>query len=197
MNRTSTLKRQTSETSISLELGLDGTGSSSISTGVGFLDHMLTLFARHGLFDLNVSAKGDLHIDDHHTVEDIGICLGKALQIALGDKLGLTRYGSCTLPMDETLVTVAVDLSGRVWFEQKFAFPTEKIGTFDTQLVAEFLQAFAANCQCNLHVVLHHGANSHHISEAIFKALARALRQACAIDPRQQGVPSSKGTLTE
>ncbi|HBN79206.1 MAG TPA: imidazoleglycerol-phosphate dehydratase HisB [Planctomycetaceae bacterium] len=197
MARKATIKRKTGETEIELTLDIDGTGNVEIETGVGFLDHMLTLFAKHGLFDLTVKAIGDLHVDHHHTVEDIGICLGKAIHQAIGDKQGITRYGSMTLPMDETLVTVALDLSGRVWFENRFAFPTEKIGEFDTQLVAEFFQAFAANSLMNLHVVLHHGANSHHISEAIFKATARALRIATTVDPRQTGVPSSKGTLSE
>ncbi|MCG6154678.1 imidazoleglycerol-phosphate dehydratase HisB [Rubinisphaera margarita] len=197
MARTATIKRQTGETQIELTIDLDGTGQVDIDTGVGFLNHMLTLFAKHGCFDLTVKATGDLDVDDHHTTEDIGICLGKAIHQAVGDKKGITRYGFMILPMDETLATVALDLSGRVWFEQKFAFPTEKIGTFDTQLVAEFLQALAANALMNLHVVLNHGQNSHHISEAIFKATARALRQALTNDPRQTGVPSSKGTLTE
>lgn len=197
MARKATIKRKTGETDIKLTLDIDGSGQVEIETGVGFLDHMLTLFAKHGLFDLSVKAVGDLHVDHHHTVEDIGICLGKAIHQAIGDKQGITRYGSMTLPMDETLVTVALDLSGRVWFENRFAFPTEKIGEFDTQLVAEFFQALAANGLMNLHVVLHYGANSHHISEAIFKATARALRIATTVDPRQSGVPSSKGTLTE
>ena len=197
MARKATIKRKTGETDIELTLDIDGSGNVEIETGVGFLDHMLTLFAKHGLFDLSVKAVGDLHVDHHHTVEDIGICLGKTIHQAIGDKQGITRYGSMTLPMDETLVTVALDLSGRVWFENRFAFPTEKIGEFDTQLVAEFFQALAANGLMNLHVVLHHGANSHHISEAIFKATARALRIATTVDPRQSGVPSSKGTLTE
>lgn len=166
-----------------------------IETGVGFLDHMLTLFAKHGLFDLEVQARGDLHIDSHHTTEDVGICLGKALTQALSDKTGLTRYGSMTLPMEETLVTSALDLSGRIKFLYKVEFPTEKIGAFDTELVEEFWQAFAANGMMNLHLVLHYGSNSHHISEGLFKATARALRQAVTIDPRQTGVPSSKGML--
>lgn len=195
MPRTATIERQTAETQISLTLNLDGTGASQIETGVGFLDHMLTLFARHGLFDLDVKAVGDLHVDAHHTTEDVGICLGKALLQALGTKSGLTRYGSMTLPMEETLVTSAVDLSGRVKFIYKVEFPTEKIGTFDTELVEEFWQAVAANGLMNLHLVLHHGTNSHHISEGLFKATARALRQATTLDPRQVGIPSSKGTL--
>lgn len=195
MPRTATIDRETGETKISLSLELDGSGKAEVQTGVGFLDHMLTLFAKHGLFDLTVNAKGDTHVDDHHTVEDVGICLGQAFRQALGDKAGIVRYGSLSLPMEETLVTSAVDLSGRVWFVDKTSFPTDKIGTFDTELVREFWQAVAANVPMNLHLVLHHGGNSHHIAEAIFKATARALRQAVAHDPRQAGVPSSKGVL--
>ncbi|MBX3443665.1 MAG: imidazoleglycerol-phosphate dehydratase HisB [Planctomyces sp.] len=194
-DRTATIDRATAETEIRLSLNLDGTGQADVQTGVGFFDHMLTLLARHGLFDLSVAAKGDLEVDQHHTVEDVGICLGQALARALGTKQGITRYGSLTLPMEETLVTVAVDLSGRYAFHPGFRFPTEKIGEFDTQLVREFWQSVAVNGLLNLHVLLHHGENSHHISEAIFKGTARALRQAVAIDPRQVGVPSSKGTL--
>ena len=196
MARTAEIKRKTAETSIHLSLVLDGTGKNSISTGVGFFDHMLTLFARHGLFDLNVEATGDLHVDHHHTVEDVGICLGQAIAEALGDKSGITRYGSMTLPMEETLVTSALDLSGRFAFVFAVKFPTEKIGEFDSQLVQEFWNAVASNARMNLHLVLHHGGNSHHISEACFKATARALRTAVTIDPRQTGVPSSKGTLS-
>jgi len=195
MARTATIHRETGETQITLTLNLDGSGKTSIAAGVGFLEHMLDLFARHGLFDLTVEADGDTHVDDHHTVEDIGICLGQALRQALGDKAGIVRYGSLTLPMDETLVTAAVDLSGRASFVDCLAFPTEKIGTFDTQLVAEFWQAVAANAPMNLHLLLHHGRNSHHIAEAAFKATARSLRQAVAFDPRQTGIPSSKGVL--
>ncbi|QDV28143.1 Imidazoleglycerol-phosphate dehydratase [Planctopirus ephydatiae] len=194
--RQATIERNTFETKIRLSLNLDGSGQAQVATGVGFLDHMLTLFAKHGLFDLEVTCDGDTHIDDHHSTEDIGICLGKALLEALGNKAGIVRYGSITLPMEETLVTSALDLSGRVKFIYKVEFPTEKIGTFDTELVEEFWQAVAANALMNLHLVLHHGTNSHHISEAIFKGTARALRQAVAIDPRQTGVPSSKGTLS-
>lgn len=194
--RQATIERHTFETKIRLSLNLDGSGQAQVATGVGFLDHMLTLFAKHGLFDLEVTCDGDTHIDDHHSTEDIGICLGKALLEALGNKAGIVRYGSITLPMEETLVTSALDLSGRVKFIYKVEFPTEKIGTFDTELVEEFWQAVAANALMNLHLVLHHGTNSHHISEAIFKGTARALRQAVAIDPRQTGVPSSKGTLS-
>jgi imidazoleglycerol-phosphate dehydratase len=195
MPRTASIQRQTAETNISLSLNLDGQGIAEISTGVGFFDHMLTLLAKHGLFDLTVKAVGDLHVDHHHTVEDTGICLGRAILQAVGDKAGINRYGCFSLPMEDTLVTSALDLSGRAWFIDKFEFPTEKIGEFDTQLVEVFWQAVAANALMNLHVVLHHGRNSHHISEAIFKGTARALRQAVAIDPRQPGVPSSKGTL--
>ena len=195
MSRTATINRKTKETDISLTLNLDGTGESDIATGVGFFDHMLTLFAKHGLFDLTVKADGDLEVDQHHTVEDTGICLGQALLKAVGDKAGITRYGSMTLPMEETLVTSALDLSGRFWLVDDFTFSTEKIGEFDSQLVEVFWQAFAANALMNLHLVLHHGSNSHHIAEAMFKATARALRVAVTIDPRQSGVPSSKGSL--
>jgi imidazoleglycerol-phosphate dehydratase len=195
MPRTATISRQTAETDIQLTLNLDGTGAAEISTGVGFFDHMLTLLAKHGLFDLKVVARGDLHVDFHHTVEDVGICLGKALAEALGDKQGIVRYGSKTLPMEETLVTSALDLSGRMWFVYRVEFPTEKIGDFDVELIDTFWQAIAANALLNLHLVLHHGSNSHHISEALFKSTARALREAVARDPRQTGVPSSKGTL--
>lgn len=193
--RTASIQRKTGETDISLSLNLDGTGKAEIETGVGFFDHMLTLLAKHGLFDLEVKAIGDLHVDHHHTVEDTGICLGQALQKCVGDKKGINRYGSMTLPMEDTLVTSAVDLSGRFWFIDKFEFPSQKIGEFDVELVEVFWQAVAANALMNLHVVLHHGRNSHHISEAIFKATARALRAAVTIDPRQTGVPSSKGVL--
>jgi len=194
-SRTASLSRTTGETKISLTLNLDGTGQSEIQTGVGFFNHMLTLFAKHGLFDLTVHCDGDLDVDAHHTVEDTGIVLGQAIRQALGDKAGIIRYGSMSLPMEDTLVTSALDLSGRYWFVDNFKFPTEKIGEFDTQLVEVFWQAVAANALMNLHVVLHHGHNSHHISEAIFKATARALRHAIQVDPRQPGIPSSKGVL--
>ncbi len=193
--RKAKLDRKTNETEISVALDLDGTGVHQIETGVGFFDHMLDQLSRHSLIDMAIHAKGDLHIDDHHTVEDVGICLGKAIGEAIGDKSGLTRYGSITLPMEETLVTCALDLSGRVWFVDNTNFPTEKIGTFDSQLVREFCQAGSANVPMNLHLLLHHGHNSHHIAEAIFKAAARAFRQATTIDPRQGGIPSSKGVL--
>ncbi|MBX3434231.1 MAG: imidazoleglycerol-phosphate dehydratase HisB [Pirellulales bacterium] len=196
MPRTASLNRQTAETQIELELSLDGAGQADVATGVGFFDHMLVLFAKHGAFDLRVRAVGDLHVDQHHTVEDTGICLGQAFRQALSDKAGIRRYGHFTLPMDETLVTSAVDLGGRYYLVFQAAFPTPKIGTFDTELVEDFWQAVAANALCNLHVVLHHGRNSHHIAEAIFKGTARAIRMAVEHDPRQTGVPSTKGTLS-
>jgi imidazoleglycerol-phosphate dehydratase len=195
MARTATIQRKTAETDIELELDLDGSGQSTIDTGVGFLDHMLVLFAKHGVFDLRVKAIGDLHIDQHHTVEDVGICLGQAVRQALGDKKGIRRYGHFTLPMDETLVTTALDLSGRAYLVYRVEFPSTTIGQFDTQLVEEFWQAFSGNALCNLHLLLHHGRNSHHISEAIFKSTARALRMAVELDPRSPGVPSTKGSL--
>lgn len=195
MSRTSQLHRKTGETEIELALNLDGRGNSSAQTGVGFLDHMLDLFARHAAVDLQVKATGDLHVDQHHTVEDVGICLGKAIREAAGDKKGIRRYGHFTLPMDETLVTSALDLSGRAFLAFHVEFPTQKIGDFDSELVREFWQALAGNALMNLHLVLHHGANSHHISEAIFKATARALRQAVEADPTLTGIPSTKGSL--
>ena len=195
MSRTSSIVRKTGETDISLSLNLDGTGQSTVNTGVGFLDHMLTLFSKHSMIDLEVTAQGDLEVDDHHTVEDVGICLGKAIAEAVGDKKGIARYGSAVLPMDETLVTSALDLSGRPIFVFQLEFPPEKIGTFDTELVQEFWQAVTSNVLMNLHLLLHHGTNCHHISEALFKATGRALRQAITVDPRQQGVPSTKGVL--
>ncbi|MBD3674017.1 MAG: imidazoleglycerol-phosphate dehydratase HisB [Planctomycetaceae bacterium] len=197
MKRTAEISRKTAETNITLSIDLDGSGQHEIETGVGFFDHMLTLFARHGLFDLKVKAVGDLHVDAHHTVEDTGICLGRAINEALGDKAGITRYGSMTLPMEETLATAAIDLSGRMWFVSQAEYPSEKIGEFDTELVDVFWSAVAANGLMNLHQVVHYGSNSHHIAEGLFKASARALRIAVSIDPRQAGVPSSKGTLTE
>lgn len=196
MPRTSKIERNTAETQITLELDLDGSGQSQIQTGVGFLDHMLDLFTRHGSFDLSVTAAGDLHVDQHHTVEDVGICLGQALKQALGDKAGIRRYGHFTLPMEESLVSTTLDLSGRYFLVFQVEFPSEKIGEFDSELVEDFWQAVAANALCNLHVVLHHGRNSHHISEAIFKCAARALRMAVEQDPRTKGVPSTKGTLS-
>jgi len=193
--RTANIRRETGETKISLAINLDGTGQSRLATGVGFLDHMLNLFARHSVIDLDVEAKGDLHVDAHHTVEDVGICLGKALAQAVGDKVGIRRYGSATLPMDETLVTVALDLSGRAVCAWKADVPIEMLGTFNTPLAEEFWRAVAGNALMNLHVLCHYGSNSHHIIEAIFKAAARALRQAVEVDPRGSGVPSTKGVL--
>ena len=195
MSRTATIKRKTKETEIEIQLDLDGTGQAQIDTGIGFFDHMLTLLARHSAIDLVVRAAGDLHVDQHHTVEDTGICLGRAVQDALGDKAGIRRYGHFTLPMEETLVTSALDLSGRFAFVFQATFPTPQIGQFDSQLVEDFWQAFAANALCNLHVMQHHGRNSHHIAEAIFKATARALRMAVEADERIRDVPSTKGTL--
>ena len=193
--RRATIQRSTAETQIQLELDLDGTGKAQINTGVGFFDHMLELFTKHGLFDQKVLATGDLQVDQHHTVEDVGICLGQALAEAVGNKLGLNRYGHFTLPMDETLVTTAVDLSGRYGFAFRVPFPHEKIGQFDSELIEHFWHSVANRCQCNFHAVLHHGQNGHHISEAVFKSAARSFRQATTIDPRQTGIPSSKGVL--
>lgn len=195
MNRTASLHRKTKETQIHLELNLDGSGQGQISTGVGFLDHMLDLFAKHGKFDLSVQAQGDLHIDQHHTVEDIGICLGQVFGEALGDKQGIRRYGFFMLPMEETLVEAAVDLSGRAFWVFNVEFPTEKIGDFDTELVYDFWQSVSSNLPCNLHVNLKYGRNSHHISEAVFKGLARAFRMAVETDARETGIPSTKGVL--
>ena len=196
MSRSATIHRKTNETNIELVLELDGTGRSELATGVGFLDHMLELLARHSCCDLQVKADGDLHVDQHHTVEDVGICLGQAIKQALGERAGIRRYGHFTLPMEETLVTTALDLSGRYAMVFRADFPSAKIGDFDSELVEDFWQAVAANALCNLHIVLHHGRNSHHISEAIFKATARAVRMAVENDPRSPGVPSTKGTLT-
>ncbi len=195
MSRTARIERKTAETQIELELNLDGTGRSEIASGVGFFDHMLTLLAKHAAMDLVVKAAGDLHVDQHHTVEDAGICLGQAIRQALGDKAGIRRYGHFTLPMEETLVTAAVDLGGRPYFVFEARIPTQKIGDFDSELVFDFWQALSANALCNLHILLHHGRNSHHIAEGIFKATARALRMAAEEDPRIHGVPSTKGTL--
>jgi imidazoleglycerol-phosphate dehydratase len=195
--RTASLSRKTRETDISVEVTLDGTGQSTISTGVGFFDHMLDQIARHSLIDLTISAKGDLHIDDHHTVEDVGIALGQAFRQAIGDMKGITRYSDVHLPMDETLTRVAIDISGRSFLVFRTRFHTDKIGTFDTQLVREFFQAFAMNAGLTLHVETLYGDNDHHIAESCFKGLARALRAAVAIDPRQSDrVPSTKGTLS-
>ncbi|MBM82949.1 MAG: imidazoleglycerol-phosphate dehydratase [Planctomycetaceae bacterium] len=195
MSRSASIDRKTAETDISLSLNIDGSGVADIETGIGFFDHMLTLLAKHSLMDLTVKAKGDIDVDFHHTVEDVGICFGLALSEALGDKAGITRYGSITLPMEETLATVAVDLSNRIAFAFHVEFPTEKIGEFDSQLVDVFWEAVANNGRINFHALLHYGRNSHHISEAVFKGAARAIRQAITVDPRQPGVPSSKGSL--
>ncbi len=195
MARTARVQRETAETRIDLRLDLDGTGTATVATGVGFFDHMLTLLARHGLLDLAVEARGDLHVDAHHTVEDVGICLGKALVQALGDKAGIRRYGSATLPMDEALVTAAVDLSGRPLCVWNVAVPRETLGNFNAPLAEEFWRAVAGSGLLTLHVVGHYGSNTHHIVEAVFKAAARALRQAVEPDPRMTGVPSTKGVL--
>ena len=194
--RQATIQRKTAETDISLSLTIEGTGKSEISTGCGFLDHMLTLFARHGRFDLTVHCSGDTYVDDHHTVEDIGICLGDAFAQALGDLRGVYRYGSCTLPMDEALLLTAVDLSGRGMLCCDLQIPTEKVGTFDTELVEEFLLALVRRANMTLHVQQLAGRNSHHIIEGMFKSLGRSLRQAAAIDPAfAQEIPSTKGVL--
>ena len=196
MARTADIDRKTAETDIQLSINLDGSGQSDIQTGVGFFDHMLELFAKHAVIDLKVRANGDLHVDQHHTVEDTGICLGQAVKEALGDKVGIRRYGHFTLPMEETLVNVAIDLSGRYYMVSNAEFPSSKIGDFDSELVEDFWQAFAANVLGNYHVNIHYGRNSHHISEGIFKCTARAFRMAIEADPRMEGViPSTKGTL--
>ncbi len=192
--RRALIERTTTETSVTVELSLDG-GPVRCSTGVAFFDHMLDQLGRHGGFDLTVKAVGDLEIDAHHTVEDVGIALGEVFKVAVGDKAGIRRYGHFTLPMEETLATTALDLSGRYFLVFDAQFPTAKIGDFDSELVEDFWQAVAANALCNLHVLCHHGRNSHHISEAIFKSAARALRTAVETDPRTTGVPSTKGTL--
>lgn len=195
MPRNAAINRETGETKISLSINLDGTGQANLSTGIGFFDHMLHLLARHSLIDLTLEARGDLHVDPHHTVEDVGICLGRALVQALGDKSGIRRYGFQTLPMDETLVTAAVDLSGRAFCVWQADVPPEMLGSFNAPLAEEFWRAVANSGVFNLHVLCHYGRNSHHIIEAIFKATARALRQAVESDPRGGGVPSTKGVL--
>ena len=196
MMRSASVSRRTAETDVSVSLTLDGTGKAAIATGVGFLDHMLELFARHGLFDLEVKVEGDLHVDQHHTTEDTGIAVGQAFLKALGDKKGIARYADLHLPMDETLSRVALDISGRPFLVFKAEFPAEKIGAFDTELVREWFQAFAMNGGVTLHVEALYGDNSHHLAESCFKGLARALRKAVALDPREEGrVPSTKGTL--
>jgi len=196
MTRTASIARATSETDIRLTLALDGTGKVEVVTGVGFFDHMLTALARHSLMDLTVAAKGDLHIDDHHTVEDVGIVLGQALRQALGDKRGIRRFGQCLLPMDEALAEAAIDISGRPFLAWSVPFQRPKIGTFDTELVEEFFRAFAFNAGITLHVTLKAGTNAHHVAEACFKAVARALRMALETDPRMANeIPSTKGSL--
>lgn len=195
MSRTATITRKTAETDIALSLDLDGTGKAQVQTGVGFFDHMLTHIARHGLFDLTVKCDGDLHIDSHHTVEDVGICFGKALAQALGDKAGIRRFGDASLPMDETLATAAIDLSGRPFLVWRADVPLETLGVFSSQLAEEFWRAVSSAGLLTLHVVLHHGKNTHHIVETIFKACARALRHAVELDPRAAGIPSTKGVL--
>jgi imidazoleglycerol-phosphate dehydratase len=194
--RTATITRSTAETGISVTINLDGTGAYDNQTGVGFFDHMLDQLSRHSLIDMTISAKGDLHIDDHHTVEDTGIALGQALTQALGDKRGIVRYGSCLLPMDDAQVRCALDLSARPYLIWNVDMPTQKIGNFDTELVREFFTAFATQGGITLHVDQLHGFNSHHIAEAAFKSVARALRDAVEVDPRKSGdIPSTKGAL--
>ncbi|MGA0041038.1 MAG: imidazoleglycerol-phosphate dehydratase HisB [Pirellulales bacterium] len=196
MPRTAQVSRVTSETAIELSLNLDGSGVAEVSTGLGFFDHMLTLLVGHSLIDLTVSCNGDLHVDGHHTVEDVGRALGQAFREALGERRGIRRYGHAILPMDESLVTAAVDLGGRAACVLNATYPVSTIGTFDTQLVEVFWEGFAATAGANVHAILHHGHNAHHIAEAIFKGLARSIRMALELDPRQTGVPSTKGSLT-
>jgi imidazoleglycerol-phosphate dehydratase len=193
--RNATINRKTNETDIFVSVDLDGVGAHLNKTGVGFFDHMLDQLSRHALIDLDVRATGDLHIDDHHTVEDVGIAIGQALARALGDKRGIRRYGECALAMDDAQVRCALDLSGRPYLVWNVAFPTAKIGTFDTELVREFFQAMATHGGITLHVDQVHGINSHHIAEACFKSVARALRMAVEADPRSDSIPSTKGTL--
>ena len=194
--RNAEIIRKTAETDIKLTINLDGAGKSEIATGCGFMDHMLTLFARHGRFDIALECKGDTYVDDHHTVEDIGIALGKAFSTALGDKKGVTRYGSMILPMDEALIMTAVDLSGRGCLGYALEIPTEKVGTFDTELVEEFFLGFIRNAECTLHIRQLAGTNSHHIIEGAFKSVARSLKAAVAIDPDfADEIPSTKGVL--
>ena len=194
-SRTSQLNRQTKETKVALSLNLDGKGRASVHTGVGFFDHMLDLLSRHSLVDLEVMAEGDLQVDSHHTVEDVGIVLGQALEQAIGDKRGIYRYGWAIVPMDESLAQVAVDFSGRPAFVFKVQFPSPMIGQFPVELVEEFWKAVATSARINLHISVPYGTNTHHIAEAIFKATARAIRQAVSLDPRNDDVPSTKGSL--
>jgi len=195
MNRTATVKRKTKETDIALTFAIDGSGRSNVATGIGFFDHMLDLFTKHGLFDLDLKAKGDLNVDAHHTVEDVGLALGQALREALGDKQGLVRYGWCLLPMDDALARIALDCSGRPYLAYDAPDDAGPIENFPFQLLEEFLRAFSVQGGLNLHVGLLDGRDSHHMAEAVFKGLARALDQATRIDPRVQGVPSTKGQL--
>lgn len=198
MHRTATVVRNTSETRIAVTLDLDGTGKHAVKTPLPFLTHMVEQLSRHGLFDLDVKCEGDIEIDGHHTTEDLGIVIGRAFADALADKKGIRRYGDATLPMDEALVTCAVDLSGRTYFVWKVPMPKAKLGEFDTELAEVFFEGFCRGAMCNLHVVLHHGENLHHIIEICFKALAKSLRMATEMDPRAVGVlPSTKGTLSE
>jgi len=194
-DRTAQIDRKTKETKVSLALNLDGTGKAAIHTGVGFFDHMLDLLSRHSLMDLAVTAEGDLQVDSHHTVEDVGIVVGQAIERAVGDKRGINRYGWAIVPMDESLAQVAVDLSGRSAFVFNVEFKSESIGSFPVELVEEFFKALCTNAKLNLHITVPYGTNNHHISEAIFKATARALRQAVTHDPRNNDVPSTKGSL--
>lgn len=194
--RTASIARKTAETDIQLSLDLDGKGAANISTGCGFLDHMLTLFAAHGKFDLQISCKGDIWVDDHHTVEDVGICLGKAFAEALGEKRGIVRYGNFILPMDEALILSAVDISGRSYLGYQLEIPTQKIGSFDTELVEEFFLGFVRNCPMSLHIRKLAGTNSHHIAEGAFKSVARSLKAAVAVDAADpNAIPSTKGVL--
>ena len=196
MHRTAAVTRTTTETAVTVGLDLDGTGRADVQTGLGFFDHMLTLLAGHALVDLAVRCQGDLHVDGHHTVEDAGRSIGQAVREALGERRAIRRYGHCTLPMDEALVTGAIDLGGRAATVLAVEFRVPTIGSFDVQLVEVFWEGFAAGAGANVHAVLHHGRNAHHVAEAVFKALARSLRMAAEIDPRQAGIPSTKGTLT-
>lgn len=193
--RTALVHRKTKETDIELSVTLEGSGNADVDTGVGFFDHMLTHIARHGLFDISVKARGDLHIDAHHTVEDVGICLGKAFLEAIGEGVGLTRYGHAVVPMDEALAEAAVDFSGRPFLVFGADLPDGRVGEFDVALTEEFMRAFAMNSRMTLHIVLRRGTNAHHCIEGIFKAVARALREAVSLDSRVQGVPSTKGML--
>ena len=195
VQRKAEIARKTNETDIKLSFAVDGTGEANLETDVPFLNHMLDLFAKHGQFDLSVVARGDIEIDDHHTVEDIGICLGQTLREALGDKRGIKRYASVFVPMDEALAQVIIDVSNRPHFEYRAEYPSAQVGSFSTELVHEFLWKLALEARITLHVIVHYGKNTHHMIEAVFKALGRAIDEATSIDPRVQGVPSTKGVL--